>query len=224
MPEENQLAGNLLQEREQADREAAAKGQTPASTQPVYNPLLGVTQRQFMQIMAGNDPSKPMVSTDKYGTPQFHFENYGQNTPTQVQTNQFGQTYVPAVDEAFKQNAEQISQELEDFHYAFAPELAKDRQRSSYFNESLQAVPTFISEAGKSAGAPPIRAASGELPSFTVSQFSMCAISTGPNQSTTASTALLIFVLPPTSPSRSTVVDPAVRCFMLLVTPANADK
>ena len=163
MPEENQLAGNLLQEREQADREAAAKGQTPASTQPVYNPLLGVTQRQFMQIMAGNDPSKPMVSTDKYGTPQFHFENYGQNTPTQVQTNQFGQTYVPAVDEAFKQNAEQISQELEDFHYAFAPELAKDRQRSSYFNESLQAVPTFISEAGKSAGAMAMHTAHGLL-------------------------------------------------------------
>lgn len=152
MAEENQLAGNLLQTKEEADRKAAAQGQTPASTQPVYNPLLGVSERQFMQIMAGNDPSKPMISTDSNGVPQFHFENFGQNTPTQVNVNQYGQVDVPAVREAMKQNAEQISQELEDFHAAFAPELAKDNKRSSYFNEVLQAVPQFISEAGKSGG------------------------------------------------------------------------
>lgn len=152
MAEENQLAGNLLQTQEEADRKAAAQGQTPASTQPVYNPLLGVSERQFMQIMAGNDPSKPMISTDSNGVPQFHFENFGQNTPTQVKVNQYGQVDVPAVREAMKQNAEQISQELEDFHVAFAPELAKDNKRSSYFNEVLQAVPQFISETGKSGG------------------------------------------------------------------------
>lgn len=154
MPEENQLAGNLLQEKEQADRKAAAQGQNPASTQPVYNPLLGVTQRQFMQMMAGNDPSKPMVTTDQYGTPQFHFENYGQNTPTQVKVNQYGSVSVPAVEESFKQNAEQISRELEDFHTSFAEELSKDHRRSSYFNEMVVQAPlNFASEAGKSAGA-----------------------------------------------------------------------
>ena len=152
MAEENQLAGNLLQTQEEADRKAAAKGKEPANTQPVYNPLIGISQRQFMQIMAGNDPSKPMVTTDATGVPQFHFENYGQNTPTKVNVNQYGTVNIPAVYESMKQNAEQISQELEDFHTAFAPELAKDNRRSSYFNEIVQAVPQFISESGKSGG------------------------------------------------------------------------
>ena len=112
MAEENQLAGNLLQTKEEADRKAAAQGKAPQSTQPVYNPLLGVSQRQFMQIMAGNDPSKPMITTDATGIPQFHFENFGQNEPTKVNVNQYGQIDVPAVQEAMRQNAAQISQEL----------------------------------------------------------------------------------------------------------------
>lgn len=153
MAEENQLAGNLLQTQEEADRKAATQGQQPASTQPVYNPLLGVSQRQFMQIMAGNDPSKPMVTTDQYGIPQFHFENYGQNQPTQVNISPYGHVTVPAVQEAMKQNAEQIAQELNDFHASFAPEFAKDHRRSSYFNELVQGGGQFVSEAGKSGGA-----------------------------------------------------------------------
>jgi len=152
MAEENQLAGNLLQTQEEADRKAAAQGQSPANTQPVYNPLLGISQREFMQMMAGNDPAKPMVTTDANGVPQFNLANIGQNTPTKVNVNQYGTVSVPAAEEAMRRNVEQISEELTDFYAAFAPELAKDTMRSSYFNEILQGAGNFVSESGKSAG------------------------------------------------------------------------
>ena len=66
-----------------------------------------------------------------------------------------------------------------------------------------------------------MRAASGDLPSFTFSQPFMWAMSTGPNQSATASTLLEASRQLPTFPSMSTVVLPTVRSFMPLVTPAS---
>lgn len=152
MPEENQLAGNLLQTKEEADRKAAMSGKEPESTQPVYNPLLGISRRQFFQMMAGDNTEAPLVTTDKYGTPKFHVENMGKGGPAKVKVGSFGDVQVQGQQEAMQKNMEALGQDLLKLHTSVAPELARDKARSSYFNESLQAVPNFIGEAGKSGG------------------------------------------------------------------------
>ena len=77
---------------------------------------------------------------------------------------------------------------------------------------------------GLSAEGPPMSTASGELPSLYVSQRSMRLMSIGPNQSTTAFTALLSLVYAPSEPSISTFTFPNFLVFTPLVVPANDDR
>ena len=77
---------------------------------------------------------------------------------------------------------------------------------------------------GFSADGPPMITASGELASLYVSQRSIRLMSIGPNQSTTASTALLSRVYCPSFPSISTFTFPNLRVFTPLVVPAKEER
>lgn len=150
MPEENKTAGNLLQTQQEAN-EKASQQQSLYQT-PQYNPLLGVTPRKFQQVMAGNNPNAPLVSSDAYGYPTFHFENIEKQGPAEIKLMGNGVHEVKGVKEAMDKNVTELSNHLGSLVAEIAPELNKDNQQSNKFKQALVGVENFISETPKSAG------------------------------------------------------------------------
>jgi len=151
MPEENNIAGNLLQTQEEENNEQMQ--QRSLYQAPQYNPLMGVTPRKFYQAMSGNNPSAPLVTTDAYGFPKFHLENIGKGGPAEIQVGQFGVNDVKGRKEAMDQHVTELSNNLGALVSELAPELNKDNQQSNRFKQLLLGAENFISETPKSAGA-----------------------------------------------------------------------
>ena len=103
--------------------------------EPVYNPLSGMSMRQFRQIVAGGNPDAPLFTTDAYGNPTFHPENVGKARPAKVKVGEFGQVEVEGEKEAFLKNMENFQDSVNSIYTEVAPEFSKAYDKSSVFRQ-----------------------------------------------------------------------------------------
>lgn len=103
--------------------------------EPVYNPLSGMSMRQFRQIVAGGNPDAPLFTTDAYGNPTFHPENVGKAKPAEVKVGSVGQIEVEGEKEAFLKNLDKFEESVNSIFTEVAPEFSKAYDKSSMFRQ-----------------------------------------------------------------------------------------
>ena len=152
MAEENVTPNQL--ENENKDQSAST---------PVYNPFLGLSYKQFSDMMAGDNPDAPLVQTDIYGNVSLHPENVGKSGPAQIDVNKYGQKRIHKTQKQALKEFQEEQQAVADLYGEFSPKFAKGYSKNALPMQVIHASGDFVDYAGKSFGSAIMNVAHGVL-------------------------------------------------------------
>lgn len=98
---------------------------------PVYNPFLGLTYKQFNQILAGDNPDAPLIETDIYGNVTLHPENVGKSGPAKVNVDAYGQKNVQRTQEQLLKDFEKEQEAVAELYGALAPKFSQHYSKNA---------------------------------------------------------------------------------------------
>lgn len=153
MADEN-ITSNQLQEKQ--------NDQQPK--QPVYNPFLGVTPKDFFKMLEGDNPDAPLVEVDLSGNVRLHPENVGKSGPRKININQYGQyAGVQKSQEELLHDLQEEQAVVQDIYGAIAPQFSKGYSKNALPIQIIHAQGDMLDYAGKAAGSTVMNVAHGIL-------------------------------------------------------------